>query len=266
MHARQASLSLLTIAPANRIAMHRHPGAEVLYIKKGRARILGPSGVTPEVAPEGTAVFIPAGMPHVIENMVRSAPVEMLQIFAPLGPERVYRDPTDAKGRAALRGDPRRVESPRACGGARFAVDSVDKATVYPQPGGKTKIHLIFEPATTGSDAVALSVGEFEAGSGDPPPQPRRIGRDPVHPFGGGGGDHRQREGELRSRSGHSPPGEPAPRRAVQGPRENFCRSDLRPGGSGAKIQGGREAGEGRGGVQEVSSNRQQMNRTEAKK
>lgn len=164
MHARQASLSLLTIAPANRIAMHRHPGAEVLYIKKGRARILGPSGVTPEVAPEGTAVFIPPGMPHVIENMVRSAPVEMLQIFAPLGPERVYRDSTDAKGRAGFEvirdGSKARVPA-----GARFAVDSAAKATTYPQPGGKTKIHLIFEPASTGSDAVSLSVAEFEPGA-----------------------------------------------------------------------------------------------------
>jgi mannose-6-phosphate isomerase-like protein (cupin superfamily) len=116
------------------------------------------------VAPEGTAVFIPAGMPHVIENMVRSAPVEMLQIFAPLGPERVYRDPTDAKGRAAFEvirdGSKARVPP-----GARFAVDSLDKATVYPQPGGKTKIHLIFEPSSTGSDAVALSVGQFEPGA-----------------------------------------------------------------------------------------------------
>src|SRR3569623_2047231 len=41
MRARQASLSLLTIEPANRIAMHKHPGAELLYIRKGRARVLG---------------------------------------------------------------------------------------------------------------------------------------------------------------------------------------------------------------------------------
>ena len=120
MHARQASLSLLTVAPANRIAMHKHPGAEVLYIKKGRARVLGPRGVNPEVLPEGTAIFIPAAMPHAIENMVRTAEVEMLQIFAPLGPERVYRDPNDEKGRAAFEviRDAAQAKVPE---GARFA-------------------------------------------------------------------------------------------------------------------------------------------------
>ena len=164
MRARQASLSLLTVSPANRIAMHKHPGVEVLYIKKGRARVLGPSGVTPEVLPEGSAVFIPAGMPHVIENMVRTSPVEILQIFAPLGPERVYRDPSDAQGRAAFEviRDARKAKVPA---GARFAVETFDKATVYPQPGRKTKIHLLFDPASSDSEAMSLSVGEFEPGA-----------------------------------------------------------------------------------------------------
>lgn len=164
MRARQASLSLLTISPGNRIAMHKHPGAEVLYVKKGRARVLGPTGVTPEVLTEGTALFIPAGMPHVLENMVRTSPVEILQFFAPLGPERVYRDPTDPKGRAAFEviRDARKATVPP---GGRFAVDSLDKATVYPQPGGKTKIHLLFDPASTDSPAMSLSVGEFQPGA-----------------------------------------------------------------------------------------------------
>jgi quercetin dioxygenase-like cupin family protein len=166
MRARQASLSLLTVAPANRIAMHKHPGAEVLYIKKGRARVLGPSGVNPEVLPEGTAIFIPAGMPHVIENMVRTSPVEILQVFAPMGPERVYRDPTDEKGRAAFEviRDASKAKVPQ---GMRFAVESFDKATVYPQ-GNKIKVHLLFEPASSDSDAIAMSIVEFEPGADVP--------------------------------------------------------------------------------------------------
>jgi quercetin dioxygenase-like cupin family protein len=110
------------------------------------------------------AIFIPAEMPHVIENMVRSAEVEILQVFAPPGPERVYRDPTDVKGREAFDviRDARKAKVPP---GARFAVDSYDKATVYPQAGGKIKVHLLFEPGSTDSDAVALSVVEFEPGA-----------------------------------------------------------------------------------------------------
>jgi quercetin dioxygenase-like cupin family protein len=164
MRARQASLSLLTIAPANRIAMHKHPGAEILYVKKGRARVLGPSGVSPELLAEGSAIFIPAGMPHVIENMVRSASVEILQIFAPMGPERVYRDPTDEKGRAAFDviRDPRKAVVP---GHARFVVESFDKAPVRAVAGGKVRVHAFFDAANTGSEAASASVVEFSPGT-----------------------------------------------------------------------------------------------------
>ena len=164
MRARQASLSLLTIAPANRIAMHKHPGVEILYVKKGRARVLGPSGVSPEVLAEGSAIFIPAGMPHVIENMVRSASVEILQVFAPMGPERVYRDPTDEKGRAAFDviRDPRKAVVP---GRARFVVESFDKAPVHAVAGGKVRVHAFFDAANTGSEAASASVVEFAPGS-----------------------------------------------------------------------------------------------------
>ena len=108
--AKQASLSLLTVGPASRIAQHKHPGAEILFVRKGRLRVLGPAGTPPAVLTEGGAVYIPAGMPHAVENMVRTAPVDAIEIFAPLGPERVYRDPKDEAGRAAFEviRDPRR--------------------------------------------------------------------------------------------------------------------------------------------------------------
>jgi quercetin dioxygenase-like cupin family protein len=164
MRARHGSLSLLTVSPANRIAMHKHPGAEILYVKKGRARILGPKGVAPETVAEGAAVFIPGGMPHVIENMARTGEVEMLQVFAPPGPERVYRDPTDEAGRAAFEviRDAGKAAAPK---GARMAVETTDKATVYPSGGGKIKVHLLFDPASTDSEDASLSLVEFDAGA-----------------------------------------------------------------------------------------------------
>ena len=102
MRAQKAALTQLTIGPANRIAMHKHPGAEVLYVLEGHARILGPTGVAPEKLDEGMAILIPGGMPHAIENMGRTSSAVMLQVFAPMGPERVYRDPKDEAGRAAF--------------------------------------------------------------------------------------------------------------------------------------------------------------------
>ena len=59
MRAQKAALTQLTIAPANRIAMHKHPGAEVLYVLKGHARILGPAGIAPEKIDEGMAILHP---------------------------------------------------------------------------------------------------------------------------------------------------------------------------------------------------------------
>ena len=110
MHAQKAAVAQLTIAPANRIALHRHPGAEVLYVLRGHARVLGAGGVAPEKLDEGMAVYIPPQMPHAIENMGRSAPAVLLQVFVPPGPDRVYRDPKDPAGRAAFEviHDPRR--------------------------------------------------------------------------------------------------------------------------------------------------------------
>jgi quercetin dioxygenase-like cupin family protein len=166
MRAQQASLSLLTLAPASRIAMHRHPGDELLFVRKGRARLLGPSGVNPEILTEGTAALIPAGMPHVIENMVRSASVELIQIFAPLGPERVYRDPTDARGRAAFEiiRDPRQAVRPP---GAAFAVESAATAAGRPLPGatGKMRQRILVDPAHGGSERVSLFLLEGEPGA-----------------------------------------------------------------------------------------------------
>jgi quercetin dioxygenase-like cupin family protein len=95
------SLTQLNVGPASRVAMHRHPhSAKILYLVKGHARLLGPEGVAPVKLDEGAAAFIPAGYPHVIENMGRQSTAIFLQAFSPPGPERVYRDPSDARGRA----------------------------------------------------------------------------------------------------------------------------------------------------------------------
>ena len=103
MHTRQLSAVLLTVSPASRVAMHRHPQSDkAIYVRKGKVRILGPKGFAALLLSEGNAVFIPKGFPHVIENMGRQLPVEILQIFTPPGPEVVYRDPANPAGRAAF--------------------------------------------------------------------------------------------------------------------------------------------------------------------
>ena len=175
MRAQKAALTQLTIAPANRIAMHKHPGAEVLYVLKGHARILGPAGVAPEKLDEGMAILIPGGMPHAIENMGRTSSAVLLDVFAPMGPERVYRDPKDEAGRAAfevIRGAPpprargrevhgRRPSAPRRCRCSR----------------GKGKIKPLLEPAKTGNQRALRrhpGGGAGRGGAAQQPPRDRR--------------------------------------------------------------------------------------------
>jgi quercetin dioxygenase-like cupin family protein len=163
MRAQKAALTQLTIGPANRIAMHKHPGAEVLYVLKGHARILGPAGVAPEKLDEGMAVLIPGGMPHAIENMGRTSSAVLLDVFAPMGPERVYRDPKDEAGRAAF--EVIRDAAPAAPAGAKFTVGAIAGADTLPVFAGKGKIKPLLEPAKTGNRALYVGILEAEPGA-----------------------------------------------------------------------------------------------------
>jgi mannose-6-phosphate isomerase-like protein (cupin superfamily) len=163
MHAQKAALAELTVAPANRIALHRHPGAEVLYLLHGHARVLGPAGIAPEKLDPGMAIFIPAAMPHAIENMGRQSSATMLELFVPPGPERVYRDPKDEAGRAAFEvlHDPN-VAAPA---GAHFVVATPAQAEALPVFGGKGKIHPLLDAARTGSHGFYLGTLEADPGA-----------------------------------------------------------------------------------------------------
>jgi len=141
--------------------MHKHPGAEVLYVLKGHARILGPAGVGPEKLDEGMAVLIPGGMPHAIENMGRTSSAVMLDVFAPMGPERVYRDPKDEAGRAAF--EVIRGAAPAAPAGAKVTVATAGEA--LPVFAGKGKIKPLLEPAKTGNKSLYVGILEAEPGA-----------------------------------------------------------------------------------------------------
>ncbi len=138
--ARGLSLTLLSVGPASRVAMHRHAhSSKILYLVKGHARLLGPQGFVPVKLKEGSAAFIPAGYPHVIENMGRQSTAAFLQVFAPPGPERVYRDPTDARGRAEFEviRDPASAKAPA---GQVVVVDTDDvKPVALPKNTGESR-------------------------------------------------------------------------------------------------------------------------------
>jgi mannose-6-phosphate isomerase-like protein (cupin superfamily) len=163
--ARGISLTQLTVGPASRVAMHRHPhSAKILYLVKGHARLLGPEGVTPMKLDEGTAVFIPANYPHVIENMGRQSTAVFLQAFSPPGPERVYRDPTDARGRAefeVIRDSAQARLPPESQGKVLVASAAESKADSLPKGAGT--MHRLVDAA--GAHPMSLALLELAEGA-----------------------------------------------------------------------------------------------------
>jgi quercetin dioxygenase-like cupin family protein len=185
VHAQKAAVTQLTVAPANRIALHRHPGAELLYVLRGHARVLGAAGVTPEKLDPGMAIYIPASMPHAIENMGRQSPAVLLDVFVPPGPEKVYRDPKDPAGRAAFEviHDPK-VANPD---GAKFVVVAPVAADALPILAGKAKVTPLLDVPHTGDRAIFL--GKLEAEPGAEVPRNTHPGVDEILFVAAGAGE-----------------------------------------------------------------------------
>jgi mannose-6-phosphate isomerase-like protein (cupin superfamily) len=166
------ALTLLSVGPASRVAMHRHAhSAKILYLVKGHARLLGPEGTAPAKLEEGAAVFIPAGYPHVIENMGRQSTAVFLQAFSPPGPERVYRDAADVRGRAEFEviRDPASAKvTPEQSSKVVVAVCAEAKAVALPHGMGSVKNLIAAGPGQTMSLAqLDLVDGAELQGKGD---------------------------------------------------------------------------------------------------
>ena len=114
--------------------------------------------------------------------MGRTSSAVLLDVFAPMGPERVYRDPKDEAGRAAF--EVIRDAPPAAPAGAKFTVGATAGADVLPVFGGKGKIKPLLEPAKTGQQALYVGILEAEPGAEVPRNTPPGIGGDPVRRLG----------------------------------------------------------------------------------
>jgi quercetin dioxygenase-like cupin family protein len=114
------------------------------------------------------AIFIPIGAPHVIENMGRQAPVVILDYFVPMGPERVYRDPTDPVGRNAFEvihgnGDPGGPASGMAAP-IKWTVATAAKVEPITICSGKARVRKLLTPENTGRTSAYLGVLEADPG------------------------------------------------------------------------------------------------------
>jgi quercetin dioxygenase-like cupin family protein len=156
----QASLTILSLHPLARLALHQHPGSlELLYVLKGLGRLRDATGQMTE-AHEGDVIVAPAGITHNIEAAPFSL-LQMVQIFAPAGPEHAYLDPRDRSGTVPmLKGAGRKnLTSPD---GAPATVVEAAKVTSYPIANGKGEAALLLDQLPIG----AASLQRFEASAG----------------------------------------------------------------------------------------------------
>ena len=159
--AHKASLSLLHISPKARVAMQRLPrSARLLYVLEGKGRILAP-GVPPGELGPGMAVYVKPGAPHAFDVQSPQKPLRMLQVFAPLGPERVFRDPSQRADYEVIRGKPEATPQP-------FLIVQPAEVKAIALAGGKGKAQLLLEPDRTAGRQAYLGVLELEAGAAVP--------------------------------------------------------------------------------------------------
>ena len=180
MHAQKAAVTQLTVAPANRIALHRHPGAELLYVLRGHARVLGAAGVRAREAGRGDGDLHPAV--DAARDREHGAPDRrrvLLEVFVPPGPEKVYRDPKDPAGRAAFEV----IHDPE--GGRRQKARSSSSPrrpppAALPVFGGKGKATPLLDVGPHRQQAVYLGKLEAEPGVEVPRHTHAGLGGDPL--------------------------------------------------------------------------------------
>jgi oxalate decarboxylase/phosphoglucose isomerase-like protein (cupin superfamily) len=85
--AKGASLGIGIYRKGERALMHTHENEEeIIYFTKGKVRItLGDTGEVFELG-EDTAVFIPPGEPHLLEN-IGDGELKFFFVYSPPGPE-----------------------------------------------------------------------------------------------------------------------------------------------------------------------------------
>jgi len=121
-----------------------------------------PGATEPDKLEPGTAVFLKPGTPHSIDDQSAGKALRLLQVFVPPGPERVLRDRSQTGGTEVLRGE--------AAPAAADSYKLVREADVRPLPlfGGRGRVWILLEPASTGAADAYLGVVEGQAGAAVP--------------------------------------------------------------------------------------------------
>ena len=155
----QAAMTVLTAKDGVQVPLHTHTSGEILFVLRGRGQVLGIGG--PQAMQPGTAVYVPAGVVHGFAQEGDEV-TEMVQFYAPGGPEQRFKDPAATAGTTPFAGAlPRRGPKPvvRAAADAkRFAIAD-----------GKAEVRIIVDEAITRDTAAYVGAITASVGAQIPP-------------------------------------------------------------------------------------------------
>ncbi len=150
----QASMTLVTIEAKREVPLHSHSSAEVLFVLRGEGLVRGP-GAAQAVGP-GSAIYVPKGMPHGF--VAGDSEVEVVQLYAPGGPEGRFRDSANTSGTEAFAGKlPKRGKGP--------VVKAAAQADAYAIAGGKAEIRIVLDEAITKDEAAYVGALTAQPGT-----------------------------------------------------------------------------------------------------
>lgn len=153
-----ASLSLIRAQPGLEIPLHSHTSAELVFVLSGSS-VLRVAGGETELG-EGSAVYIPKGVPHGFQYQGEE-PSELVQLYAPGGPEAFYRDQSELAGTVAFKGTlPQK--------GPRAIVRNIAAIAPVSIMAGQGEVLKIFEPAVSKDKAAYLGALRAQPGASAP--------------------------------------------------------------------------------------------------
>ncbi len=150
----QASMTVLTAAARSEVPLHTHSSAELLFVLSGEGKVLG-AGAPQSVAP-GMAIYIAPGVVHGF--VAGDEKVELVQLYAPGGPEGCFRNASKSDGTEAFTGKvSRRAPKP--------LVRSAAKAKAYAVAGGKAEVRILIDEDISGDPSAYIGALTAQPGA-----------------------------------------------------------------------------------------------------
>jgi putative monooxygenase len=147
-----AALTWLQLQAGAEAPLHSHPSAELVYVVDGAATVFGAAGKrTGTAVSAGSAIYIPAGVPH---GFSVSSDVSAVQLYTPGGPEQRFKGDDNPSLAAPV--SPRQAQARRR--GAQPRVATVAATPAQPIAAGNGSVVILFDAESAADRAAYVGV------------------------------------------------------------------------------------------------------------